>query len=130
MARRYAVAGEDGQVDVTDPRTWRAVAQAMGLKVVEVHEPGGSRGDYVPAAWESSVPGLVRINTAYPGAEVAGVWVHELAHHLQVWWPQPPLLVEEGRIYRYGGDRRRTHHDVAARVERRVLRSNAFQTQS
>lgn len=66
------------------------------------------------------MPGLLWINTAYSEVDQAGAWVHELAHHLQLWWPQPPLLLEAGRRYPYEGDRRLVQHDVAARVERLV----------
>lgn len=129
LAQRWAPAtgeGGSGLVDPGDPATWRAVALALGLAVVEESEPGGGRGLYIPAGAEGgpvewAVPGVVCINTAYGREDQARAWVHELAHHLQLWWPQPPLLLEAGRRYPYEGDRRMVQHDVAARVERLVV---------
>lgn len=104
--------------DYKDPNTWIGVAEALGIlcQVRQDDSRNACRGASGQVGWPSGTSYIV-VNSAYPPAEQAHAWVHEIAHLEVLWWCPPQLQNgADVRCY-YDDDPQDVHHRIARRVE-------------
>lgn len=114
----------DVEGNINRPTAWRRLAKKMGIEAHEYNAPGKTRGHCMPALIDETlmIGGTVSVNLAYPKAEQARVWVHELAH-LCLLAMTPHLIDWYADSLHYDGnaDKEEIGHDIARRVERIIL---------